>query len=419
MEMRKIGPVKVPGSNPAHTLCSCGRVATRVHTDTQTGIQCNACSDCYDIESCREEGFAETGEYYSDEEVIQILESKGWERCPELVKMGNQPANVSTEVAIRIIETKPAVVNFNYQEISDHLDSVLEKYRGLVFSDSDVAECKKTIAELRKGQKSLDEFRKATKKQLTESVTNFEFQCKVLYEKFAGIIQPLTAQQDQFELDRRELKRVEIQSIIDSLIADRLLSEKYAVQLIILEEYFNKGKAIKAIAKDLAALADTLSVQEDKEAQDIDLIKTKVQLANAQYQLIENALFPEPYLRLLVYNKPISEIDLLITSDAQQINEREKKAAEARAAKAAEIPKAIGVISSPAPTQIPSAGSSVSEDVPPERSTITATYEVTGTDEQLSELEAYLAEFTEANNFSWRIIEKSLDVDPDDDDFMN
>lgn len=333
-------------------------------------------------------------------------------------EMSDQAANVPTEVAIRVLENKPAVVNFNYQEISDHLDSVLANYKGLVFTESTVAECKKTIAELRKGQKALSDSRIATKKKLTESVTVFENRCKVLTEKFEKVIIPLTTQNDQFELDRREKKRVEIQSIINALIIEHGLWETYAFQLTILEDYFNKGKAIKAIKTELSTLATSLKVQQDKKEQDEDLIKTKVELANAQHQLIENALLPEPYLRLLEYNKSVAEIDLLINSDAQKIVDREKKAAEARAAKAAETPKAIEFTQSKS-VQIPSAGTSVSEDVSPSRSTITVIYEVTGTDDQLSELETYLDEFSEARNFSWRINEKSLDVDPDDDDFMN
>ena len=334
--------------------------------------------------------------------------------------MSDQPTNLPTSVALRIIETTPAVVKFNYDEMEANLDAVLVKYQGLTFTDSDAAECKKTIAELRKGQKALSDFRIKTKKELTESVTDFEKQCKKLHDKFETVISPLTIQNDQFELDRRELKRVEIQKVIDSLVADHLLSDKYAAKLVILEEYFNKGKAVKAISKELAALANTLSVQEDKEAQDIDLIKTKVQLANAEYQLFENALLPESYLRLLEYNKSIGEIDLLINSDAQQIADREKKAAEARAAKVVEIPKVIGPVSSPGPAQISSGGNPVSKDVPEPRSTITATYEVTGTDDQLSELEAYMDAFIiTKDNFNWRIIEKSVDEDPDDDDFMN
>lgn len=319
----------------------------------------------------------------------------------------------TTDVAIRVFETTPAVVGFNYDEISNHLDGVLEKYKGLVFSDKDVAECKKTIAELRKGQKSLDEFRKATKKQLTESVTAFESQCKVLYKKFETVIEPLTAQQAQFETDRKELKRGEIQSFIDALVADHLLADKYAVQLVILDEYLAKGKTIKSIKAELLALANTLSVQEEKEAQDIELIKMKVQLANAEYQL-KNALWPDTYLRYLpLYS--IANIEEMITNDATQQRDLEEEANDAaealESAKAAEVPEVVEHYA-PEMVETPSAGDSetpfpVSEELD------TKIYMVTGTQWQLCELEAYLA----ANKLNWT--ESYNDEDEDDDSFLD
>jgi len=319
--------------------------------------------------------------------------------------VSNQPTNLPKSVALRIIETTPAVVKFNYEEMEANLDAVLVKYQGLTFTDSDAAECKKTIAELRKGQKALSDFRIKTKKELTESVTDFEKQCKKLHDKFETVISPLTIQNDQFELDRRELKRVEIQRVIDTLIADHLLSEKYAAQLVILEEYYNKGKNLKAIKTELAALANTLSVQEDKEAQDIDLIKTKVELANARYKLT-NVLMPDPYLRLLSFQS-VAEIEFVIICDAQQVEEREKKAAEALAAKVVEIPKTVEVISSPA--QIPSAGNSAPSADPV---VITRLYRITGTTGQLNTLEGYLEE----DQLGRACIP---DEDLGEDDFMN
>lgn len=316
--------------------------------------------------------------------------------------MSDQPENVSTDLVLKVYETKPAVVSFNYQEITDHLDSVLAKYRGLVFTDSTVAECKKTIAELRKGQKSLDEFRKTTKKQLTESVTAFEKECKTLYDKFEEVVKPLSEQQNQFELDRREKKHVEIQSIIDVLVTEKELNEKYAARLVILEEYFNKGKALKAIKTELSTLATSLKVQQDKEAQDEDLIKTKVELANAQYQLT-NVLRPGAYSMLLSY-KSIAEIEALIISDAQEVQELEKKKAEALAAKAAEVPKVEEVIiprTFSSPASVPTKSSVV----------VTRLYRITGTEEQLTALEGYL----DANDITWDVMPN----EEDEDDFMN
>jgi len=315
--------------------------------------------------------------------------------------MSDQPENVSTDLVLKVYETTPAVVSFNYQEITNHLDSVLAKYRGLVFTDSTIAECKKTIAELRKGQKSLDDFRISTKKQLTASVTDFEKECKTLHSKFEEVIKPLSEQQDQFELDRREKKRVEIQSTIDALVTEKELNEKFAARLVILEEYFNKGKAIKAIKTELFTLASSLKVQQDKEAQDEDLIKTKVELANAQYQLT-NALRPGAYSMLLSY-KSIAEIESLIISDAQEVQELEKEKAEVLAAKDVDVPKVEEVRITQtfaAPEPVPTKSSVV----------VTRLYRITGTEEQLIALEGYLG----GNDLPWVSM-----PDEDDDDFMN
>ena len=315
--------------------------------------------------------------------------------------MSDQTANVSTDLVLKVYETTPAVVSFNYQEITNHLDSVLAKYRGLVFTDSTIAECKKTIAELRKGQKSLDEFRISTKKQLTASVTDFEKECKTLHSKFEEVIKPLSEQQDQFELDRREKKRAEIQSIIDALVTEKALNEKFAARLVILEEYFNKGKTIKAIKTELSTLATSLKVQQDKEAQDEDLIKTKVELANAQYQLT-NALRPGAYSMLLSY-KSIAEIEALIISDAQEVQELEKEKAEVLAAKDVDVPKVEEVRITQtfaAPEPVPTKSSVV----------VTRLYRITGTEEQLIALEGYLG----GNDLPWVSM-----PDEDDDDFMN
>ena len=56
----------------------------------------------------------------------------------------------------------PAKVEFNYQQIADQLEIVLAKYKGLVFTEETAADCKKTITELRKGKKSVEDFRKET-----------------------------------------------------------------------------------------------------------------------------------------------------------------------------------------------------------------------------------------------------------------
>jgi hypothetical protein len=282
---------------------------------------------------------------------------------------------MTTELQVRTITFEPAKIEFNFDQLSAILDESLVKYAGLEFTEKDVASCKKTIAELRKGKTMLDTYRKDTKKELTESVTAFENKIKELSIKFDAVINPLTEQHDQFESDRKERKRREIQEIIDALITEQGLNEKFADQLIIPDEYFNKGKSIKEIRTELTALATSVGITQDKEAADVEIIKTKVELANAKnsVNLLEN-----PYVNLLMHEYTINDIVNKINADAETLKQR-----EVLAKMPAETPKP-------------------SWSAPAEDETIyVELFQITGTESQLQALEDFLQE----NELTWKVIE--------------
>lgn len=232
-----------------------------------------------------------------------------------------------------VSKTTPAVVSFNYAEIDAHLDEVLKKYGGLLFTDETVAECKKTMAELKKGKKSLNDFKIKTKKLLTEDITKFEEQCKKLSNKFDTVIDPIGAQADAFEVKRRCDKEGEILAMIFTLSAERFLSDKYSSQLIVTEQMLNKGTKIKAITVDLTNQADLLLSQQNIEGANIELIKGKVELANAQYGV---TLLNNLYLSLLSNGEDVTSLIKMINENAEQTKiaaeeaEAEKLAIEAR-----------------------------------------------------------------------------------------
>ncbi len=272
----------------------------------------------------------------------------------------------------------PAKVDFNYEQVSAYLDKLLEKYNGLVFTEETATECKKTIAELRKGQKSLDEFRKKTKGELTQSVTEFEDQCKKLYSKFDEVINPLTDQADAFEEKRREEKRKKVQKIVDELIKEQSLNEKYAAQLIIQDEYLNKTKTMKSIKEELTLAAESLGIQQDKEEADKQLIRARVELVNERNGI---NIMATNYIRLLEYES-VDEILEKINKDAEALRQKQKTI------------KSI----TPKPTPIKQVQvlPTADEEIYVEK------YEVEGTDAQLNALE----DFMTANGLEWTIIDE-------------
>jgi len=232
-----------------------------------------------------------------------------------------------------VSKTTAAVVSFNYAEIDAHLDEVLKKYGGLLFTEETVAECKKTIAELKKGKKSLNDFKIKTKKLLTEDITKFEDQCKKLSDKFDTVIDPIGVQADAFEVTRKEDKKLAIQTIIDTLTDERFLEYKYYSQLVITEQMLNKGPKIKDITADLTKQADILLSLQNVEEANIELIKSKVELANAQYGV---TLLNNLYLSLLSNGEDVTNLIKMINENAEQTKiaaeeaETEKLAIEAR-----------------------------------------------------------------------------------------
>lgn len=274
---------------------------------------------------------------------------------------------------VKTINLTPAVVEFNFEELSAILNENLKKYDGLTFTEKDAAACKKTIAELNKGKKALDTYRKDTKKELTASVTAFENQCKELNKKFDEVINPLKEQYDQFENDRKELKRKQIREVIDQLIEQQGLNETYAAQLIIPEEYFNKSKTLKSIKDELSTKAEHLGIQQDKEEADQEIIKSHVQLINTKY---DTNLPESAYLSLLAYTQ-VAEVKERIEADAEK-----------------EVEKCISNSQVVSP---------VTKAVDKSEKIYFEQYQVEGTEYELKMLEEYMS----SNGLTWKVIENA------------
>lgn len=268
------------------------------------------------------------------------------------------------DLQIQVLETKPAMVNFNYNEISKHLDEVLNQYTGIIITEYTVADGKKAIAELRKGQKSLDEFRKKTKKELTAPITEFENKCKELSKKFDEVINPIVEQADQFELKRKEEKRIEVQNVI------KMVCElKHIEHLPLDEKYLNKSMSLKAIREDLISVANQLLLEKANHKKNVALIEGKIDLANAKYGV---TMVKEPYVSMLEY-EAVDTILNKILEDGEGLKN-----------KITDKPTTV-----PPVVQAPSKDEEIFVDV----------YEIEGTEGQLNALE----DFLNTNSYKWSI----------------
>lgn len=269
------------------------------------------------------------------------------------------------ELDIKVINTVPAQVDFNFEEISKHLDGVLKHYEGILVTEDTLRDGKKVIADLRKGKKSLDEFRKKTKKELTKSVTEFEDKCKELGKKFDEVIDPIVNQAERFEEKRKEEKRMEVEKIIDEVCKLKKIET-----LALDERYLNKSMSLKAIQEDLIRVADEILLEKANRDKDISLIEGRIDLANAKYGV---TMIKKPYVSMLEYEE-IDNILNKILEDGESL----KNKLNAK-------PKVQAPINKP----------SIDE----EKEIFIDNYEVEGTEVQLDTLENFL----NTNGYKWCI----------------
>lgn len=317
------------------------------------------------------------------------------------------------ELQVKTIELEPAKVVFNHEEIKKELDKNLKKYSGLTFTEDDAMECKSTISELRKGKKAVDEYRKKTKKQLTEPVSKFEDECKEINGQIDDVIDPLVVQYNSFEEKRKGEKLTEVHEIIAQLIEEYDLYEKHAVELVVTDNYLTKSKKIKSIKEELTTNAEHLKMKQDKEAADKENIANTVKLVNAENKLnfTESA-----YVRLLEFND-IVDVKEQINDDAKKEVERalekERKAKEQTEQKEKRKREQAEqkVDWKPAPKEITEQKPVKAEELPfaddddfmPDpfitSTENTRTYAVTGTDELLEKLEVFM----NGNSIAWEV----------------
>lgn len=233
------------------------------------------------------------------------------------------------EIQVQTIKKKPAEIEFNHKDIEAELQSNLKKYEGLTFTSDSTAELRSTLAELRKGKKAVDDYRKKTKKELNEPVKQFEDTCKHLNNYFDEVIAPLDKQLKTFVEQEKEEKLTKLEVIKKEHIETHKLSEDYTDQVVIEDSYLAKSMSLKMASESIEFKVKNLKMEQDKRKADKEVVTTNVKLANSENQL---SLSAEAYVRLLEFDD-VEDVKKQIETDAERavkkrIEQEEKERVE-------------------------------------------------------------------------------------------
>lgn len=196
------------------------------------------------------------------------------------------------------VEQKNGVIGFNFEEIKEKLNSELEIYKNMIFTEESKTEAKKTIASLRKLKKSVNDKKLEVKKSFMIPYTNFEAQVKELDNLIDEPINFINNQVEEFERRRVEEKKSLISEIYTEIMADHGEASGYLpLQRIYDSKWENATTTKKAITETITERVDHVekdlgiirSMESEFEDKGIEKYKATLELSDAievmnQYQ---------------------------------------------------------------------------------------------------------------------------------------
>lgn len=276
------------------------------------------------------------------------------------------------------VEQKNGVIGFNFEEIKEKLNSELEVYKNMIFTEDSKTEAKKTIASLRKLKKSVNDKKLEVKKSFMIPYTNFEDQVKELDKLIDEPIIFINNQVEEFERRRVEEKKALISEIYTEIMAEHEEASGYLpLQRIYDSKWENATTTKKAITETITERVDHVekdlgiirSMESEFEDKGIEKYKATLELSDAIEVMNQ-------------YQKQKEEI-------LRRQEEEAKRKAEEEARKASEADSVIDTPMQEAPVTQTAPEEKFIEPKPVNNSIV---YEIIADPFQIAQLEAFMRE---------------------------
>ena len=208
--------------------------------------------------------------------------------------------------------TFPEVINFNFEELKAALQEKISKYENHVYTEGQMTEAKKDLADLRKFTKAMSDERIRIKKEYMKPCDEFEAKIKELDAIVQKPIEQINNQVKFYEDEMKARKRKDIETLWEK--TEIQLPIPLTLDHIFNEKWLNSSVKMSAIEKE---------INERLEQIENDL-KTLANLPEFSFEATE------VYKDTLDMNKAITE--------GQRLAEMQKRKAEATVSKVENVP---------------------------------------------------------------------------------
>lgn len=129
-------------------------------------------------------------------------------------------SNEKTSNDLIKIESKPAVVSVNFDELKLALENELERYKGAVVTVDSLAADKKLVAEIRKRGKEIQRVRIDKARELAAPISEFEQKMKQLESMCGEVAANIDSQVKKFEAEKLSLCEQMLVAFLDEVRAE-------------------------------------------------------------------------------------------------------------------------------------------------------------------------------------------------------
>lgn len=210
-----------------------------------------------------------------------------------------------------LVEQNTGKIDFNYEETKAFLQEKMAEYDGAVFTDETMDIAKRERASLRKLKSQMDDERKKVKNAWMVPYTQFEAQVKELLELVDKPVAAIDRQVKEYEERKKQEKLETCKRIYSEEIED--MTEILSFERIFDSKWLNATTTLKAIREDIQHIVSNTRTQ-------IETIK----MMNSD--AVEKAL--EIYRDTLDMTKAVAYINQY-EATKREVEERERKRREA------------------------------------------------------------------------------------------
>ena len=277
---------------------------------------------------------------------------------------------------IEVKEFQPPKIVINYETLKAELEKHLKVYSGLIVTAETLDGSKAAQKELASLRVKIDTYRKDKKKEIEKPIKEFEAQCKELVALVESVEKPIKEGIKVFDDQKREEKRQKALQLAEEVVEAAGLNEKYAAKLDVIDKYMNLTATAKAVKEDLETRAFALKIEQDREAERLEIINSVIDSEN---QKLKTKLTTDMFSRMIDSEASTSSIIEEIKLRAAVLYEAENNPVEQ--------PKEEQTTETPQQPE-----KAVNEAQVQTEKHYTATLKLVGTLEELRSVSAYIKE---------------------------